>query len=106
MRSEKNGRKSTANPASLANLAKGRGRPKGVPNKLTSDLKAMILGALEGAGGIEYLKARAVDTPGPFLTLIGKVLPLQVTGNDGQPLIPPGGVTFTIQQQSDSENRD
>jgi hypothetical protein len=83
----------------------GKGRRAGVPNKITTELKDMILSALEGAGGVEYLKARALDTPGPFLALVGKVLPLQVTGGDGKPLIPPGGVTFVIQQQKDSENR-
>ena len=82
------------------------GRKAGVPNKLTGELKDMILSALAGAGGVDYLKARAVDTPGPFLALVGKVLPLQVTGNDGQPLIPPGGITFTITQQPDSETRE
>ena len=105
MKSEKNGRKPTSS-ASLANLAKGHGRPKGVPNKLTADVKAMILGALDAAGGVDYLKARALDTPGPFLALVGKVLPLQVTGNDGQPLIPPGGITFVVRQQADSETRE
>lgn len=35
----------------------GPGRPKGVPNKLTSDVKAMILAALDKAGGAEYLLA-------------------------------------------------
>lgn len=81
------------------------GRKAGVPNKVTGELKDMILGALEGAGGVEYLKARAVDTPGPFLALVGKVLPLQVTGKDGKDLAPQGGVTFVIQQAPNSENQ-
>jgi hypothetical protein len=35
-------------------------------------------------GGVEYLKQQAVDNPTAFLTLIGKVLPLQVNAkNDG-----------------------
>jgi hypothetical protein len=33
----------------------GKGRKAGVPNKLTKDLKAMILGALSDAGGQSYL---------------------------------------------------
>lgn len=94
--------------ANSGTFRKGDGRQrrkKGVPNKLTTELKDMILSALEGAGGVEYLKARAVDTPGPFLALVGKVLPLQVTGGDGKPLMPPGGVTFIIQQQPGSDNK-
>jgi len=61
------------------------GSRKGVPNKATKELKEMILGALDAAGGVAYLTARARDpkTAGAFLTLIGKVLPMQVTGEGG-----------------------
>ena len=61
------------------------GSRKGVPNKATKQLKDMILGALDGAGGVEYLIERANDpkTASAFLTLVGKVLPMQVTGEDG-----------------------
>jgi len=59
------------------------GRAKGTPNKNTADIKAMVLGALQDVGGREYLAARALDTPGPFLTLVGKILPLQLTGENG-----------------------
>lgn len=31
------------------------GRQKGTPNRLTSDVKAMILEALDKAGGVSYL---------------------------------------------------
>lgn len=63
----------------------GPGRKKGVPNRMTTEVKAMILEALEGAGGVEYLTERANDprTASAFLTLVGKVLPLQVTGEGG-----------------------
>lgn len=63
----------------------GPGRPKGVPNKNTAKLKDMVLSALEGAGGVDYLVERAKDprTASAFLTLVGKVLPMQVTGEDG-----------------------
>jgi hypothetical protein len=64
------------------------GRPKGVPNKTTALLKDAILKAAERAGGkdglIGYLETQATDNPGPFMSLLGKVLPMQVTGpNDG-----------------------
>ncbi len=66
----------------------GPGRPAGVPNKMTQEVKAMILEALEGAGGVDYLISCAKDqkTAGAFLTLVGKVLPLQVTGEGGGPV--------------------
>lgn len=69
----------------------GAGRPKGVPNKVTGQLKDMILTALERAGGVKYLQARAKDNPTAFMALVGKVLPLQVTGEGGGPL----HITFT-----------
>ncbi len=59
---------------------KATGRPKGVPNKLTSDVKAMILAALHGAGGADYLREQATKNPVAFMALIGKVLPLTVQG--------------------------
>lgn len=64
----------------------GKGRPKGTPNKQTAAIKDMILQALDEAGGVAYLRARAIDTPTAFLALVGKVLPMQVTGEGGGPL--------------------
>lgn len=82
----------------------GKGRKKGTPNKVTGELKTMILEALDKAGGVSYLQARAVDTPGPFLALVGKILPLQVTGGDGKDLIPPA-ITFVVNELPNSENQ-
>ena len=65
----------------------GGGSRKGVPNKLTKDVKAMILGALDKAGGEQYLLARSADQPVAFMTLVGKVLPLQLTGEGGGAII-------------------
>ena len=64
------------------------GSRKGVPNKATKELKDMILGALDDAGGVKYLTERAKDprTASAFLTLVGKVLPLQVAGDASNPL--------------------
>lgn len=66
----------------------GPGRPKGMQNKVHADVKEMVLAALNQAGGIEYLAERAGDpkTASAFLTLVGKVLPLQITGSNGGPI--------------------
>lgn len=64
----------------MARGAKTGGRQKGTPNKVTAELRDMVLQALEESGGVEYLKSRATDNPAAFLTLLGKVLPLQVNG--------------------------
>ena len=66
----------------------GPGRKKGVPNRVNGEVKAMILEALDGAGGVQYLIERASDprTASAFLTLVGKVLPMQVQGDPDNPL--------------------
>lgn len=64
----------------------GKGRPKGRPNKNTAQLKDMILNALGEAGGVEYLVQQSEENPTAFLTLVGKVLPLQVAGDPDNPL--------------------
>ena len=62
----------------------GPGRPKGVPNKNTTLLKDAILQAASQAGGegglVGYLQLQAIENPGPFMSLLGKVLPTQVEG--------------------------
>lgn len=64
----------------------GKGRKKGVPNKFTGALKDMILAALDSAGGVKYLETQANNNPTAFMGLVGKVLPLQVTGEGGSPI--------------------
>jgi hypothetical protein len=65
----------------------GKGRPPGALNKTTALLKDAILIAATKAGGkggmAGYLQEQAVANPGPFLSLLGKVLPMQVTGEGG-----------------------
>lgn len=81
---------------SLKNLTGGS--RKGVPNKTTKALKDMILGALDKAGGEDYLTTQATDNPSAFLTLIGKVLPSEIkaehTGPDGGPMTLAVNVSF------------
>ena len=67
-------------------IAKSGGRAKGTPNKLNRDIKEMVLTALNNAGGAEYLTQRAFDCPTAFLALVGRVLPMQVTGANGNPI--------------------
>lgn len=59
-----------------------KGRAKGVPNKLTGTLKEMVLNALATAGGEAYLVSCAKENPTAFLTLVGKVLPLQIGADE------------------------
>ncbi|WP_407965182.1 hypothetical protein [Bartonella sp. C271] len=68
----------------------GSGRVKGVPNKITRLLKEAVIKAAENAGNkigndglVSYLEKQAVSCPAAYLSLLGKVLPLQVTGENG-----------------------
>jgi hypothetical protein len=58
-----------------------RGRPKGSPNKTTAAVKDMILQALSNKGGVAYLEKQADDDPRAFLSLVGKVIPLDVNAS-------------------------
>lgn len=54
----------------------------------------MILGALDKAGGEDYLMAQAEKNPSAFLTLIGKVLPTTLASDPDAPLKANLTVTF------------
>lgn len=70
------------------------GREKGNPNKTTRVLKEAILLAAEavgkdgkGKGGLQgYLERVAQKDVKAFATLLGRVLPLQLTGEGDGPL--------------------
>lgn len=67
------------------------GRQKGTPNRQTALLKDAILQAAIKTGGgkdglVKYLRERAEENPAAFMTLLGKVLPMQVANDDsGEP---------------------
>jgi len=61
------------------------GRPPG-PNKITKELRHMIREALDKAGGVEYLARQAEENPGPFMALVGKILPTKIVGEDDEQL--------------------
>jgi len=62
------------------------GRKPGTPNKLTGEVRAMVLQALEGAGGADYLLQQAQANPTAFLTLVGKLMPTKVEGDADAPV--------------------
>lgn len=68
------------------------GRQKGTPNKSTALLKDAILLAAQKAGGdtdtglVDYLTVQASENPGPFMSLLGKVLPMQLAGDPDAPI--------------------
>ena len=77
--------------ANAGTFKKGEKRPnqgKRGPNKENKALREMILQALEeqDGGGVAYLKVQAVQNPGPFMSLLGKVLPTTLLGDPTAPL--------------------
>lgn len=81
------------------------GRAKGTPNKTTALLKDAVLKAAQAAGGggddgiAKYLQVQADKNPGPFLALLGKVLPLQIAGEGKD-----GSLVVEIVKRTYSEN--
>lgn len=69
----------------------GKGRQKGVPNKATKAAKDAIAEAAEALGGAQRLTAWAKEDPANervfWGTIYPKLLPLQVTGEGGGPVI-------------------
>lgn len=59
----------------------GKGRPRGVKNKIGQEIKEMVIEALDKAGGVDYLVEQAGKNPVAFMGLVGKIIPLQVNAN-------------------------
>lgn len=71
----------------IANLRPGNKRG---PAKMTRLLKDAILQAAAEAGGedglVGYLRSQALRNPAPFLSLLGRVLPMQLAGDPENPI--------------------
>ena len=61
------------------------GRKQGTRDPLAGDLRRMILGALEDAGGREYLTKLAKESPSIFLGFVAKMISAEAGGKDGGP---------------------
>jgi hypothetical protein len=58
----------------------------GSKNKLTVELKEMVFGALQDAGGQEYLLRQTDENPKAFLALVGKFVPRDIRTEVGPQL--------------------
>lgn len=71
-------------------VRRGRGRPKGSPNKLAKAAKDAIAEAADALGGAERLTDWAREAPENekafWTTIYPKLLPVQVTGEGGGPV--------------------
>lgn len=98
-------------PTGAAAMGAGPGRPKGSVNKTTTLLKEAILLAAtqvgsdgKGKDGLTgYLVLLAKHQPKSFASLLGRVLPLEVTGAGGQPVAMSLAVTFATPAPKESD---
>lgn len=81
-------------------LPKTGGRQAGTPNKQTMAIKDMVVKALDEAGGWEYLHAQAKINPNAFLSLVAKLMPTQVSGEGGGPVLIITGVDRGDEKES------
>jgi len=65
----------------------GPGRPKGIPNALTTSIKDAIQNAFTELGGTSYLVHVGRSDPRTFCALLGKLLPTKLSNADGSPLL-------------------
>jgi hypothetical protein len=78
-------------PGKFGGTLNTKGRPKGVPNKLTMSIREMVEQALQKAGGTQYLLAQSKENPVAFMGLVAKVLPVQLQQQHS------GAINITIQ---------
>ena len=67
----------------------GSGRKPGSANSMSSArLREAVFEALKNqeGGAVGYLSRQAVEEPRAFMALLGKLLPTQITGEDGDPV--------------------
>ena len=96
------------NKLANGNLSRtGAGRPKGSKNKTTLQAKEAISYAAEGLGGAHRLMEWAKEDPANervfWAQIYPKLLPLQVTGNNGGPIQTVLEIVGVANESRDSE---
>ena len=76
-------RQRKANKGSFTKERPGPGRPRGVPNKFTGELKEAILAGVNGShplGVSGFVLKLSLDTPTSAAALLGRLIPVSMTG--------------------------
>jgi hypothetical protein len=84
-------RQRKANKGSFTKERPGPGRPRGVPNKFTGELKEAILAGVNGSnkqGVAGFVLDLSLDTPTSAAALLGRLIPVSMVGTlDGTILV-------------------
>ena len=80
--------------AKVAGLAKRGSRPgerrggrkKGTPNKFSGSVKQAVLDTFEALGGVKHMTSWARKHPAEFYRIAARLLPREVTGEEGAPI--------------------
>ncbi len=64
----------------------GAGRPAGVPNKMSSSVKENVIEVFDAIGGVQNMAVWATENQTQFYNLYAKLLPHQLTGENGGPV--------------------
>lgn len=80
----------------------GKGRVKGVPNKTTVAVKQALAAAFDELGGVAALAEWARGNPDDFYKLWVKLLPTEVSGPDGGPIMTNGAITVRFIRPGDA----
>lgn len=75
-----------SNKSSRGGKRDGAGRPAGVPNKLSTAVKDNVIEVFETIGGVQNMAVWATENQTQFYNLYAKLLPLQVSGENGGPI--------------------
>lgn len=63
------------------------GRKKGTPNKISLTVKQAVIETFSNLGGIEHMTAWARKQPTEFYRLAGRLIPTEITGQGGGPVL-------------------
>jgi hypothetical protein len=74
-------KESTNSKNSKGGRRPGAGRPKGSLDKGNAAIREMVVQALHEEGGVTYLRGLAQSHPTAFVSLVSKVMPVQVDAN-------------------------
>ena len=79
-------RKTTVIAEEAPSTTEHKGRKRGTPNRVSATVKENILAVFTRIGGTAAMARWATKNPTEFYKIYAKLLPTQITGEDGDPV--------------------